>query len=98
MTPSHLFGLMLHVFFGFAIGLAYGVATSLVVWFSDPAQLNQYLKAYFVSFNCLVAGGLIIGAAIFVYRTQESIPEFVQKSFDDDAIKEHNSSTGSKNI
>jgi hypothetical protein len=79
---------MQHVFWGFGISLSYGIATSLAVWIFDPSQLNQYLKVYFVSFNCLVAGGLIIGAAIFIYRTQESIPEFVQKSFDEGALRE----------
>ena len=88
MNSTHLFDLMYYVFWGFAVSLGFGVATSLAVLLFDPGQLNQYLKLYFVSFNCLVAGGLIIGAAIFVYCTQENIPEFVQKSFDDDAIKE----------
>jgi len=86
--PSHLFGLMQHVFFGFTVSLGYGVATSLVVWLFDPGQLNQYLKFYFVSFNCVVSGGLIIGAAIFVYRTQESVPQFVERSFDEESLKE----------
>jgi hypothetical protein len=86
--PNHLFGLMQHVFFGFALSLGYGIVTSLAVRLFDPLQLNQYLKFYFVSFNCLVSGGLIIGAAVFVYRTQESIPLFIEKSFDQDALRE----------
>jgi hypothetical protein len=88
MMPSHLFGLMQHVFIGFAVSLGYGATTSLIIWFFDPIQLNQYLKFYFVSFNCVVSGGLIIGAAIFVYRTQESIPQFVEKSFDEGSLRE----------
>ncbi|MHB8270296.1 hypothetical protein [Bradyrhizobium sp.] len=77
---------MNHLFYGFAIALACGLASSGAVWFLTPSALKAYLDAYFVSFNCLIAGGLIIGTAIFVERTQQSIPSFVEESFDPTAL------------
>jgi hypothetical protein len=88
MSPRHLFDLMYYVFWGFFAAVVYGGVTSFVVWLLDPPQLNQYLKLFFVSFNCAVSGGLIFGAALFLFRTQESIPEFVENSFDAAAIAE----------
>jgi hypothetical protein len=86
MNPSYLFGLMNQTFWGFALSLGYGVVTTLCVWAIQPDQVNEYLKCYFVSFNCVVSGGLILGTAIFVFMTQQSISEFVERSFDEDAI------------
>lgn len=97
MKPNDLFNLMYHVFWGFSLSLAFGVLSSLAVWVFAPAQVNSYVKLYFISFNCLVSGGLIIGAAIFVFLTQESIPEFIEASFDRDAIDQTNFSYWKQN-
>lgn len=87
MRPPSLFQLMNQMFWGFAVALAYGVITAGAVWyFEKPDVLKRYLDAYFVTFNCLIAGGLIIGTSIFVWWTQESIPSFIEDSFDVDAL------------
>ena len=82
MRPPSLFQLMNQMFGGFGIALVYGVITATAVWFFEaPDVLRRYLDAYFVTFNCLISGGLIIGTAIFVWWTQASIPSFIEEFF-----------------
>ena len=80
---------MNHMFWGFAIALSYGGVTAGAIWFLEgPDTLKRYLDAYFVTFNCLISGGLIIGTSIFVWRTQCSIPLFIEATFDQGALSE----------
>jgi len=80
---------MNQMFVGFAMALAFGAATAGVVWFTEtPDTLKRYLEAYFISFNCLISGGLILGTAIFVFQSQESIPSFIESAFDEASLKE----------
>jgi hypothetical protein len=89
MTPASLFKLMNQMLWGFAIALLYGAATSGIVWLLGPGEAFQkYLEAYFVSFNCLISGGLIIGTAIFVFRSQASIPSFIENTFAEHSLSE----------
>jgi|ERR1700730_1154415 len=88
MSTNYVFKLMYHMFWGFGIALGYGVATTLITFFFDRSQADLYLKMYYVSFNCPVSGGLIIGTAIFVFLTQKTIPEFVERSFEQADLKE----------
>src|SRR4051794_26969676 len=88
MSPTSLFRLMNQMFVGFGLALAFGAATGLAVWLTSPGTLKGYLDAYFVSFNCLISGGLIIGTAIFVFDSQKSIPSFIENAFDGAALRE----------
>jgi hypothetical protein len=81
-SPKFLFQLMGHTFGGFFISFAYGLLTASIVWLVDPLRLREYIDSYFIHFNCLVSGGLIIGTALFVFRTQETIPDFIEGMFD----------------
>jgi hypothetical protein len=82
---------MTHLFWGFAIALAYGVATSAALWFTEPVEdFQRYLDAYFTSFNCLISGGLIIGTALFVLFSQRGIPSFIESTFDAQSLRETN--------
>jgi len=88
MTPTALFQLMKHLFWGFATALAYGSATSGAVWaIGSREAFQKYLQAYFVSFNCLISGGLILGTAIFVYLSQQSVPAFIENAFDEKSLQ-----------
>jgi hypothetical protein len=87
VRPPSLFQLMNHMFWGFAIALSYGGVTAGAVWFLEkPDTLKRYLDAYFVTFNCLISGALIIGTAIFVWRTQRNIPAFIEDTFNQEAL------------
>src|SRR6266700_3958468 len=88
-SPTSLIPLMNQVFLGFGLALLYGIATGGGIWFLEPNDtFRKYVEAYFVSFNCLVSGGLIIGTAIIVWRSQESIPSFIERAFDEASLRE----------
>jgi hypothetical protein len=72
---------MYHLFGGFAVSALYCVGTAVVVWLNEPAALHSYVGAYVSSFNCLVSGGLIIAAALFVMDTKSSVPKIIENSF-----------------
>jgi hypothetical protein len=82
MNTGYVFKLMYHMFWGFGLALIYGIVTALTTFLFDRSEFDAYLKMYFISFNSLVSGGLIIGTAIFVFLTQKTIPEFVERSFE----------------
>ena len=78
----HLFFLMNHIFVGFFLAALYGAASSALVWyFRGFETFSKYHEAYFKSFNCAISGGLIISAAILVYKTQKSIPDLIRATF-----------------
>lgn len=82
-TSRHLFFLMNHVFYGFGLSVLYGILTVVAVWFaSNAASANAYAKAFFSSFNCAIAGGFVISAAILIFKSQAWIPELIEKTFD----------------
>jgi hypothetical protein len=88
-SPEYLFQLMKHLFWGFGIALAYGIATSAAIWFVEPGEdFQKYLDAYFVSFNCLISGGLIVGTALFVLFSQHGIPSFIEGTFNAQSLHE----------
>src|SRR4051794_10205306 len=80
-SPKFLFDLMGHMFLGFSLSFCYGCATALIVWALEPQHCRSYIDAFFISFNCLVSGGLIIGTAAFVYLTQRSVSDFIETTF-----------------
>jgi len=80
-NPRQLFFLMNSAFLGFVLTALYGVVTSLVVWVLTPADFQRYHEAFFITFNCAVAGGLVATTAILVLRTQDYIPEIVERAF-----------------
>ena len=78
---------MNHVFWGFEIALGFGALASAGVYFIEGgASAEAFLNAYFVRFNCLVSGGLIIGTAIFVYVTQTTVPSKIEATFGPESI------------
>ena len=80
---------MNHLFWGFGLALGYGAATSSAVWFCDKGvAFQRYLDAFFVSFNCLISGGLIIGTALFVLFSQQDVPTFLEDTFDEQSLRE----------
>lgn len=86
MHRTYLFALMWYLFLGFALSTIYGAATGAAIWQLDQAQFAKYLDAYANSFNCLISAALIIGAASFVYATQNDVPSAIEKTFGPDAL------------
>lgn len=83
-TSRHLFFLMNHVFYGFGLSVIFGVTTAGVLWFANsPAAANAYAKAFFSSFNCAIAGGLVFSAAFLIYKSQKWIPNLIDRIFDE---------------
>jgi hypothetical protein len=84
MSP---FRLMHLVFYGFAISFAYGLAATVVVFFTQGSPAYQeFWEAYTTSFNTLISLGLILGSAVVVYRTQDEVPACIQKAFNDSEL------------
>jgi hypothetical protein len=81
-NPRQLFFLMNSAFWGFFLTALYGVLTSAALWFLAPAaDFMAYHRAFFIAFNCAVAGGLVATTAILVLRTQTYIPEIIERAF-----------------
>ncbi|MBS1984289.1 MAG: hypothetical protein JST16_08955 [Bdellovibrionales bacterium] len=86
MGSSHLFKLADQVFWALGISVVYGALGAAVVVWLEPAVLADYVKAFAVSFNCIISGGLIIGTAMFVFTSQRDVPAFIEESFDADSL------------
>lgn len=74
----HVFFLMNHFFYGFAIS----IASSALIYKFDQADFALYRSSFFIDFNCLISGGLIFGAAILVYKTQGVVPSIIESTFE----------------
>jgi len=84
---KHLFFLMNHFIYGFVISLMFGLLSSAAVFYLEPIDIfNNYHDAFFVSFNCFISGGFIIGAALLVYKMQEYIPATIENTFTREAL------------
>ncbi|XXJ20792.1 hypothetical protein ACR42D_14875 [Desulfovibrio caledoniensis] len=85
---NYLFSLMHHVLWSFLVPLAYGGVASTIIWFTESAKVfSRFVEAYFVSFNCVISAGLILGAVSFVYFTQGHVVELIEKSFFDKDLR-----------
>lgn len=81
-TSKHIFFLMNHVFYGFAISVIYGSSVAFAIWIlSDLSETTVFVDAYFNRFNCAISGGLIISASILIYKTQRWIPDLIESLF-----------------
>lgn len=78
----HLFFLMNHVFYGVGFAVIYGIVTGLFAWLINGHEaFTEYTKAFFISFNCAISGGLIVSAAILIFRFQSCIPDRIEEVF-----------------
>jgi len=74
---------MNQMFLGFGAALAFGITSGGALWWLEPADIFlRYTDAFFVSFNCLISGGLIIGTAMIVFWSQDDVPSFIERTFD----------------
>lgn len=81
-SSRHLFFLMNHVFAGFALAVAYGAVSGLIVWSLEGTQeVSDFLMAFFRSFNGAIVGGLILSTAILVFRSQNWVPDLIETTF-----------------
>jgi len=77
-----LFSLIYNIFIGFAASTAYGAATGGSLWLTGQGQdIRRYLESYFVTFNCALSGALVVATALTVCRTQNSVPDIIEKTF-----------------
>lgn len=81
-NPRHLFFLMNHAFLGFVLSALYGILTSAVLWYLGPqTEFARYHEAFFIKFNCAIAGGLVATTAILVLRSQSYVPQIIEAAF-----------------
>ena len=70
------------LFIGLTISLAYCLLSAALLYFLEgKSELKQFLVAYNSSFKTLISLGLIIGTALIVYKSQDIIPETIEKAF-----------------
>lgn len=73
---------MNHAFLGFVLSALYGILSAAVLWYLGPqTTFAKYHEAFFVTFNCAIAGGLVATTAILVRRTQSYIPQIIEEAF-----------------
>src|ERR1044071_3692671 len=78
------FRLMNTVFLGLVVSLAYGLLSWALLYFlSGESDARLFLTAYNISFKTLISLGLILGAALIIFRTQNVIPRIVEQVFVD---------------
>lgn len=78
---------MNHIFYGFGLSVIFGITTASTLWFAGgPVVANAYAKAFFSSFNCAIAGGLVFSAALLIYKSQNWIPDLIDRIFDEELL------------
>lgn len=73
---------MLLLFSGLLVSLVYGLLGAALLWYFDgkpDAQL--FFEHYTKSFKTLIVSGLLIGTGIIAHRTQNIVPETIEKAF-----------------
>jgi len=79
---------MNYSFWGFGLCTLYGALSGVLVWhYGGVVQLSDYTKAFFLDFNLLITGGLILSTVILVYKSQNWIPELIDNTFTYDETK-----------
>ncbi|HEX8655848.1 MAG TPA: hypothetical protein VF693_11580 [Allosphingosinicella sp.] len=76
------------IFIGFGLSSLYGLFSAIFLSCSGSVDLNQYLLAYFVTFNSAISGGLVFATALTVWRTQDYIPNIVEGTFSETVLNE----------
>jgi hypothetical protein len=90
---KHIFFLMNHFFYGFVASLVFGLLSSAAVYYFEPLEVFlKYHHAFFISFNCFISGGFMIGAALLVHRMQGYIPGAIEATFPMEVIEENDRS------
>jgi hypothetical protein len=73
------FRLLLTLYLGMFLSLAYGVLDSaLVFYLRSESEAQLFWIAYTTSFKTIFSLGLILGTTLFVYRTQTEIPKTIE--------------------
>lgn len=88
----HIFFIMNSFYYGFIISLTYGVLTSLIVYIFQNYDYERYIKDFFMSLNSLILGGITFGLTYQVYKTQNYVPNTIEKTFGEikaEIYKEH---------
>jgi hypothetical protein len=76
------FRLMLMLFFGFGVSVAYGlIGLLLLAYLNGKGDARLFFTAYTSSFKTLISLGLILGTAIIVYTTQNVVPATIEEAF-----------------
>ena len=88
--PATPFRLMLLFNAGLALSFGYGLLATGIVWyFSDTTEAKNFFAAYTINFKTIISLGLILGTALIVRRTQDVLPETVQKAFNGQLSKDY---------
>lgn len=85
---KHLFFLMNHFFYGFIASLTFGLLSSAAVYYFESIEVfHKFHHAFFISFNCFISGGFMIGAALLVHKMQGYIPTTIENAFSCEALE-----------
>lgn len=72
------------VFLGLPISLIYSLLSSALLYFSDgKSEAQLFLAAYNTSFKTPIALALIIGTALFAFRSQDILPNTIEATLSD---------------
>lgn len=72
------------VFLGLLISLAYGLLSSYIIYLLEgESRFQAFLVAYTMSFKTIISLGLIIGTFLIVFKSQDLIPNTIEKVFKD---------------
>lgn len=80
---------MFILFYGLLASLVYGLLGAALVWYlNDKPEAQLFFEHYTKSFKTLFLLGLAIGVGIIAYRTQNIVPETVEKAFTEEQLSE----------
>lgn len=81
LSRDHIFFLSEHVIRGFLLSLLFGGGTATIVHFwSGEAIFKRYIIAYFVDFNCFIAGGILASVVLLINKTNGYVPEIINEN------------------
>jgi hypothetical protein len=81
-TAPSPFRLMLMLYFGLALSLAYGLlGLALLFYLGGKSDAQSFFLAYTTSFKTIISLGIILGTALIAWRTQNGIPQTIEAAF-----------------
>ena len=85
------FKLMLMLFLGLFVSVAYGlVGLLMLLYLNGKTDAQLFFTAYTGSFKTLISLGLVIGTTIIVYRTQYVVPSTIEDTFSETELSQTN--------
>jgi hypothetical protein len=82
MSQISPFRLMILLFYGLGVSLAYGLSgLALVSHLDGQVEAQRFFVAYATSFKTIISLGLILGTWLIIFHTQDVISETIEAAF-----------------